>query len=195
MTVVFYNGERIYFRPLEPADEPQLRTWINDPRVWSTLGHHLPVNEPREREWIDRYGKDDKHVVFGITVRDGGRLIGTCGLHGMGAVARSATYGLMIGDVEMHGQGFGTEATRLAVKYGFEELNLHRIQLDVFSHNPAARRVYEKAGFVLEGCRRQAFFRHHRYHDVLVYAILRDEYDRRTRESPVDMDAALAMAT
>lgn len=177
MSVVYYNGERIYFRPIEPADEPMLRRWINDPRVWSTLGYRLPVNEVREREWVEGLGKDDRNAHFGIVVRDGDRLVGTCGLHGMHPVPRSASYGLMIGDVDAHGQGYGTEATKLAVKFGFEELNLHRIQLDVFAHNLAAQRVYEKAGFVREGCRRKAFFRHGAYHDVYFYGILREEYE------------------
>jgi len=177
MTVVYYNGERIYFRPIESEDEPMLRAWVNDPRVWATLGYRMPINAHREREWIESHGKDDRQVEFGIVVRDGDRLIGTCGLHGIHPIARSATFGLVIGETEMHGRGYGTEATRLCVKFGFEELNLNRIQLDVFSHNPAARRVYEKAGFVPEGCRRQALFRHGVYRDVHVYAILREEYE------------------
>jgi len=177
MTVVYYNGERIDFRPIETDDCDQLRTWVNDPRVWSTLGHRLPINAHREREWIESRGKDDKDIVFGIVVRESGQLIGTCGLHAINPISRSATYGLVIGDTRMHGQGFGTEATKLAVKFGFEELNLHRIQLDVFDFNRPAQRVYEKAGFVHEGCRRQAFYRHGRYHDVHVYAILRNEYE------------------
>jgi RimJ/RimL family protein N-acetyltransferase len=177
MTVVYYEGERIYFRPIEMDDEPQLRQWINDPHVWGTLGDRLPVNANREREWIENYGKNRQHVLFGIVVREDDRLIGTCSLDGIRPVAHSASYGLCIGDTTMHGKGYGTEATRLCLKFAFEELNLNRVELHVFSHNSAAQRVYEKAGFVSEGCRREAFYRQGEYRDVYVYAILRREYD------------------
>jgi RimJ/RimL family protein N-acetyltransferase len=179
MTVIYYQGERIDFRPLEPTDEPLLRTWINDPRVWSTLNFRPPINELREREYLERYGKNDNDIAFGIVVREEDRLIGSCGLHNIKPADRCATFGLMIGDVDYHGRGYGTEATRLTIRFGFEELNLHRIQLNVFAHNAAARRVYEKAGFVQEGCRRQAVYRHGRYRDVYEYGILRDEYDQQ----------------
>jgi RimJ/RimL family protein N-acetyltransferase len=177
--VVYYEGERIYFRPLETEDEPLLRRWINDPRTWSTLGHRSPVNEHREREWIENAGKDERNIVVGIVARDGDHLIGSAGLHGINLVNHSAWFGLMIGAVDARDRGYGTEATRLIARYGFEELNLHRIELSVFAHNPRAIRAYEKAGYVREGIRRQAFYRGGRYRDVYLYAILRSEYGRQ----------------
>ncbi len=191
MPVVYYEGERIYFRPLEPGDEFALRTWVNDPRVWSTLNFRPPINELREREWLDGHGKSDRDFQFGIALRGDDRLIGTCGLHAIDPVVRQATYGLMIGEVDLHGRGYGTEATRLAVRFGFEELNLNRIQLHVFGHNAAGRRVYEKAGFVREGCARQAAYRHGRYHDVYFYATLRHDYDRAATNEPTASDGAI----
>lgn len=177
MSVVYYEGERIYFRPIEPGDEPLCRRWINDPRVWRTLSHRTPVNECREREWIEGHGKRDTDVICGIVARDGDRLVGSCGLHQISPVDHSAVYGLMIGEVEAQNQGYGSEATRLMVQLGFEEFNLHRIELCVYDFNPRAIRVYEKAGFVREGIRRQAVWRGSQYRDVLIYGILREEWE------------------
>lgn len=176
MAVVYYQGERIYFRPLELADEPLIRQFINDPQVWYTLSHRLPANEQREREWLERQGTSDKDIIFGIVVREGDRLIGSCGLHAIDQISRSAVFGIMVGDLEMQNQGYGTEAVRLTLKLGFEEYNLNRIELQVYEFNGRAMRCYEKAGYVLEGRRRQAMYRHGRYHDVLVYSVLRQEY-------------------
>jgi RimJ/RimL family protein N-acetyltransferase len=170
-------GERIYFRPIELDDEPLLRTWINDPHTWSTLGHRPPVNACREREWIESLGKRTTDYHFGIVVKEGNRLIGTTGLHRVSPIDRSATFGIMIGDREYRNKGYGSEATKLAVRYGFEELNLNRIALSVFDHNPAAIRAYRKAGFLEEGCLRQAFYRHGRFHDEYRLAILRQEWE------------------
>ncbi|HEY4720855.1 MAG TPA: GNAT family N-acetyltransferase, partial [Anaerolineae bacterium] len=113
--VVYYEGERIYFRPIEVEDEPRLRGWINDPAVRRYLLHRPPLNAAREREWIESQGKSATDYVFGITVRQGDRLIGTTGLHRIDTIARSAVFGLYIGDKAFQGRGYGKEATRLAL--------------------------------------------------------------------------------
>lgn len=176
MSVIYYDGDRICFRPIELEDEALLRKWVNDPRVWSTLGFRQPINAVREREWIESFGQSADDYVFGVVVKAEERLIGTCGLHRINWPARCATYGLMIGDVDSHGRGYGTEATLLALRFAFEELNLHRVELCVYDHNTAGIRVYEKAGFELEGRLRQRMWRHGAWHDELRYAVLREEW-------------------
>jgi RimJ/RimL family protein N-acetyltransferase len=150
-----------------------LRGWVSDPAKWSTLGRFLPVNDVREREWIEKLYKDDRDIALGIAVKEGDRLIGVAGLHAISPVNRSATFGIIIGDREFQSKGYGTEATRLMLKYGFEELNLNRIELAVFADHERAVRCYQRAGFVIEGRARQAWFRNGRYHDDLRMAILR----------------------
>jgi RimJ/RimL family protein N-acetyltransferase len=174
--VVYYDGKRIYFRPMEPEDEPTLRRWINDPRIWSTVHHRPPANSLREREWIESQGKSNTDYVFGIVAKDGHRLIGSCGLHAISLIAHHATLGIMIGQTDLHDHGYGTEAMRLLLRLAFHELNLNRVELCVFDHNPRAIHVYEKCGFVLEGRHRQASWRHGQYRDILRYAILRQEW-------------------
>jgi len=176
--VVFYEGQRIYFSPVEPEDEPLLRRFVNDPANWRGLMHRGPVNSTREREWIESIGKDGKDYVFAVVVREGDRVIGVTGLHNVSAVSRCAMFGINIGDRAFQSKGYGTEATRLCLRYGFEELNLNRIGLTVFSNNPRAISCYQKAGFVQEGCLRQAVFRNGQYEDEYLFAILREEWER-----------------
>ena len=73
-------------------------------------------------------------------------------------------------------KGYGTEALQLMLDYGFGVLNLHRIELNVFSYNHRAMRVYEKVGFKQEGVQREALFYNHQYHDSILMSILEDEY-------------------
>lgn len=187
MTVKCYDGERIYFRPVELEDEPRCRTWVNDPRNWATLYRCLPMNARREREWIESLYADDRDVVFGVVVKDGDRLIGTTGLHQIERIHRKAEFGICIGEAEYQDKGYGSEATVLMVKFGFDVLNLHRIALGVFGDNARARRVYEKAGFVREGVHRQAFFRNGRWHDGVRYAILREEWLAKETTASADL--------
>jgi len=177
MVVRYYEGKRLYLRPLELADEPQLRTWLNDPENWRTLLRFLPINAEREREYLEELYKSSEHVGLGIVLRRDDRLIGATGFRQIHPSNRSAVFGLLIGDRREQSRGYGTEVTRLMVRYGFEELNLNRMALTVFSHNGRAIRAYRRAGFVQEGCLRQAMFRNGRYHDELCFSILRSEWE------------------
>ena len=75
---------------------------------------------------------------------------------------------MMIGDKAMHGKGYGTDAVSLLCKLGFEEMNLHKIKVEVMAFNLAAIRCYEKCGFIKEGTLRDEVFREGKYHDVIV---------------------------
>jgi [ribosomal protein S5]-alanine N-acetyltransferase len=175
--VVFYEGQRIYFRPLELEDAPLLRKFINDPANWRFLRHGQPYNAVREREWIESLGKNATDYVFGIALQQGDRLIGTTGLHRMNTINRSAVFGINIGDTAFQNRGYGREATQLVLKYGFEELNLNRIELSVFADNWRAIRMYQKVGFVQEGCARQAYYSNGRYQDEYRFGMLRSEWE------------------
>lgn len=90
--------------------------------------------------------------------------------------ANSAELGYWLGKPYWN-RGYATEAARAMVEYGFEELELNRIQARHMEHNPASGRVMEKIGMKYEGTLRQATYRFGEYHDLLMYAILRSEYE------------------
>ncbi len=188
VTIKYYNGERLYFRPLEPGDEEPLRRWRNDPEIWRTLDRGYPVNEFREREYIEKLYKSTEDVALGIVVKEQHRLIGATGLRGMTGANRRASFGILIGDKEYQSHGFGTEATRLILRLAFEEYNLNRVELSVLADNTAAIRAYERAGFVREGVFRESYFRGGRYVDALQYAILRSEWLRAELEPAESAD-------
>ncbi len=172
----YYDGERIYFRPLELSDTEQLCGWFNNPEIWRTLKRFQPMNALREREFIEKLYTDRSSLVLGIVVKDGDRLIGCCGLMNMGTTHQSATYGVGIGDSEYQSRGFGTDTTRLICRLGFEEYNLHRIELSVLADNVRGIRCYERVGFVKEGVFRDAYFRNGRFVDAWQYSLLRPEW-------------------
>jgi RimJ/RimL family protein N-acetyltransferase len=77
---------------------------------------------------------------------------------------------------ELWNQGLGRDVMETLLRFGFEQMNLHRIYLRVFADNKRAVHLYEVIGFQHEGCWRQAAFRHSRYHDLLWMSILRGEW-------------------
>jgi len=153
--------------------------WLNDEEVRQYLGMTLPLNKIREKEWIEGIYKDDRNMVLGIVLKEDDHLIGNIGLHQISMPHRNARLGIFIGDKGYWSKGCGTEALKLLVKYGFDQLNLNRISLTVFDFNSRAIRAYEKAGFKREGVLREHMYRNGKYHDVYIMAILKSGWRER----------------
>jgi RimJ/RimL family protein N-acetyltransferase len=166
----------IVLAPLMKRDLPSLFAFINDRETVLFNAPYRPVSEPDHEAWFDRFARRKDVVIFGIRLMPGDQLIGTCQLHSIHTVHRSAELQIRIGKAENRNKGHGTEATRRLLDVAFKDLNLNRIYLHVFSTNKFAIRMYEKMGFSLEGTLRQAAFINGRYIDILVMGMLKDDY-------------------
>lgn len=177
----FRIGTRIYLRPVERTDAPQIVPWLNDPEVTRTLSIYLPLNLQGEEAFIAKASSSEHDVVLCIMVKESDTFIGVTGLHQIDFKNRHATFGITIGETSEWGKGYGTEATVLMVQYAFETLNLNRVRLLVFENNLHGRRAYERVGFKQEGVLRQEHFHDGRYWDTITMALLRDEWGTATR--------------
>lgn len=131
----------------------------------------------QEADWIERTtrGQDPSRLIFAICLFEGDRHIGNCGLEGVDRDNAVATFGILIGEADCRGKGFGEEATRALCRFGFEEMNLHKIRLDVHAGNAGAMRTYERVGFRKEGVLREEAYRRGGYIDVIRMGLLRGE--------------------
>lgn len=111
---------------------------------------------------------------WGVTLRGSGRLVGTCGFTSFDFPHNSAQVGYVL-NPEYWGQGIMAEALRAVIRFGFHELNLHRIEAFYIDGNSRSRRVMEKVGMTYEGTRRGAMYIKGKYRDIGVCAILRDD--------------------
>ena len=146
-------GERVRLRGVRDDDLPVLASWEMDPGRMTTLSSWVvPPSEAAAKERIARWSANQKDDLgFAIeTLDDPPVLVGNIGLWGARPKDRCATLGIALGR-EYVSRGYGTDAMRVIVGYGFREMGLHRIQLGVAPFNPAGIRAYEKAGFVEEG--------------------------------------------
>jgi RimJ/RimL family protein N-acetyltransferase len=171
-------GERVRLRALRDDDLPMLARWEMDPGRMATLSNWVvPPSEAAAKERIAKWCANDKDDLgFAIeTVDDPPVLVGNLGLHGARPKDRCATIGIGLGR-EHIGRGYGTDAMRVIVDYGFREMGLHRIQLAVAPFNPAGIRAYEKAGFIEEGRHREAIWHDGRWYDEVMMSILADEW-------------------
>lgn len=155
--IIFLRGNRIGMGPLRRDLLTTYQRWLNTLQVTRTLMvGSRPMTEEAERAWMDSALTSSTDAVFTMYELTTMRPIGNVGLHNIDHLNGTADFGIFIGEPEIWGKGYGTEATRLMLAYGFDVLGLHNIMLKVFTHNPAAMRAYERAGFKRVGVRRGA---------------------------------------
>ncbi len=118
---------------------------------------------------------DDERYFFLIIAPDG-RIIGESIISEIDWHLRCANFRIAIFPSSQHGHGIGTWATKATRDFAFEKLKLHRLELDVYSFNPRAEKVYLKAGFKREGIRRDAIMNGNNFADDILMAILEDDW-------------------
>jgi len=154
-------------------DSEYLRLLDFDPaRQWSIKKH----KEWLEKDLVETEKSDNFFFMIRILAED--RLIGLVGLDGILWNQGTAWVGIGIGERDYWGKGYGTDAMCTILGYGFDELNLHRISLNVFEYNQRAIRSYEKAGFTVEGRMRQFLRRDGQRWDLIYMGILREDWER-----------------
>lgn len=173
-------GDRLYLSPKGTSDEEIIKftKWLNDFQVTDYLGRSSQITTLQdEKEYLEKNDKNNNDKTFSIIDLKSNKLIGTIGLHKFNYIERSAVLGIFIGESEFRSNGYGTEAIRLLLEYGFKYLNLHSIRLDLLSINERAHRCYLKCGFKDTGCSREQIFLNGKYYDKLHMDILENEFE------------------
>ena len=156
------------------------RRWYSDPEVARLARYQDAPMRPDE---IDRFfqlrAMGTESLTMAIHDRETGRLIGSCAFSQVDGENGSAMYHITIGEKDMWGRGYGTEATQLMLDHAFGTLGLHRIALTVFEFNERAIRAYRNCGFVVEGRSRESIWRDGRWWDELAMSVLSTEWHER----------------
>lgn len=167
------NGKKVTLRSIVMTDAPRFVKWLSDPQV-NKFTSRRKVSLKEERKWIKGLDKDRLEKVFAIDTKDGVH-IGSVGIY-LDKQDKGAKYGILIGDKHHWDKGLGTEATKLILDYGFKKLQVHRIQLAVYSYNKRAIAVYKKLGFRLEGKSREGIFYRGEFYDEYHMGLLQKEW-------------------
>ncbi|MBN1948732.1 MAG: GNAT family N-acetyltransferase [Candidatus Cloacimonetes bacterium] len=170
-------GDKCYLSPINIEDAEQYAEWLNDMEVATRLVvASQQINVFREKQILEDMISNNSQI-FAIIDQETDKLIGNCSLMRIDHPDRKAEFGIFIGDKKFWSKGYGSEAARLILDYGFNILNLNNIMLRVFSFNQTAIRAYEKAGFKYMGRRRQACIIAGRKYDEIFMDILAEEFE------------------
>jgi RimJ/RimL family protein N-acetyltransferase len=160
-----WNRDSEYYRLLDTAAA----------RLWSAK---------KMKEWFEKdiESASPNFIAFSVRTLTEDKLIGLVAFEDINWISGDTYVSIGIGERDFWGKGCGTDAMRVMLRYGFTELNLHRISLTVFEYNPRAIRCYEKCGFKDEGCIREFIPRDGKRWDMLHMGILRTEWDALEQE-------------
>jgi RimJ/RimL family protein N-acetyltransferase len=169
------RGRLVWLRPLEKADLAEVD--FDHVEFAHYAGFKAARGSDQDSRWFDELLPQLGQSIFQFVIcRLGSREgVGGCGLRDLDRENGSAEASIFL-DPGNWGQGLGTDAMAALIDFGFGELRLERIYLHVFDYNPRAIRSYEKVGFVREATLRRARFHRGDHHDVILMAILRDEW-------------------
>ena len=127
-------GDRIYLSPRNSEDVEKFTEWLNDFETTDYLGRSgILTTLDGEKKYLEQNSSQEASFVI-VTIKDN-KMIGTVSLENINHINRCATLGIFIGDKEFRSKGYGTEAIKLILEYGFKYLNLHSIKLDLLSAN------------------------------------------------------------
>ena len=170
--------KRLILRPFKRSDAGDVQRLAGDRLIAdATLNIPHPYTAIIAEKWISKHAaqfKAGEAAVFAITLRESGALVGAIGLE-LQAAHQRAELGYWIGR-PFWNRGYCQEAGHSVLTYGFEELDLNRIQANHFKRNAASGRVLQKLGMVYEGCARQYVKKWDQFEDVHWYAILKADW-------------------
>lgn len=182
-----FQGELVRLAAVNPEMDSKLfAKWARDTEYLRMLDTS-PVrqwSEKQYKKWFKEDLEKEKHddFLFMIRTLENSEAIGFIELDGVHWNQGDSYVGIGIGAREYWGKGYGTDAMKVLLRYAFEELNLHRVSLNVFEYNQRAIRSYQKVGFVIEGHEREFLRRAGRRWDMVFMGILREEWEKKNNE-------------
>lgn len=169
------KGKNVILAPIKKEYIDKFIEWLNDLEITQHLMGYRPLTRDMEEKWYTSLKERENDIIFAILINQT-QLIGNCGIMEIMWKDRTGKCGIFIGDKKEQGKAYGTEAMKLLLNYGFNTLNLNRIDLKVNDFNSRAIKCYQKLGFIEEGRMRQSCFRNGEYHDQIIMSILRSEW-------------------
>jgi RimJ/RimL family protein N-acetyltransferase len=173
--------------PLRKSSIEQFRKWRNFPDLRKYFREFREISPEMQERWFEgrvtgnpnQFDFEIRAVVDGEIIDcESFPLIGHASLNYVSWTNRTAEFGIYIGDLTYRSGGYGSDALRALISYGFQSLNLNRIWCEVFSNNDAID-IYRKLGFKDEGRMRSHHFEDGKYHDSLVLGLLREEWEAK----------------
>jgi RimJ/RimL family protein N-acetyltransferase len=182
------EGKTVILRPFEKNDWEKMIEILSDPELIKLTGSATSDEEAKEamdteeqeriKNWYLSRNEQKDRLDLAVVVKETGELVGEVVFNEYDEDTGNVNFRILIGP-KGRNRGFGSEAISLFINYGFDKLELHKIELEVDSFNPRAEHTYQKNGFVLEGILRENFKYNDVYIDTKMYGMLKSDHRKR----------------
>ncbi len=171
-------GSRVRLTALQDSDQGAVESWFNDARFlrYYDMLPAIPQSGKQVETLFKEFEDSSDKLMLAIRTNDNDQIIGVTGFYDMLWTNGVATTFIGIGAQDAAGKGYGKETMELLLDFGFNELNLHRIELTTIAYNHPAIRLYEGLGFSREGAHREFILRDGQRHDLYLYGLLAAEW-------------------
>ena len=169
-------GDNVYLSPISLDDVEKYAEMVNDIKVSVGLGYLSYTNIidfESEKEFLISVKKEK---MFAVRLLENDELLGNIGFNSLDMVNRNGVLGVLIGNPKHQRKGYGTEALKLILDYGFSFLNLRNISLNVFEYNEPAYNLYKNIGFKEVGRLRKAVEIMGKTYNVIIMDMLKEEF-------------------
>ena len=174
------KGKYVGLRAIEESDLSQLLLWRNQPNYRRFFREYRELSQTNQRNWFDSKVLNDKCTeMFSIVDVNTGELLGACGLCYIDWINRNADFSIYIGKDDLYiDERYAIEAAQIMMKYGFEELNLHRLWSEIYSFDEAKKVMFDRLGFKLEGVHKETHWTEGKWCDSLFYGYVMHDLAR-----------------
>jgi RimJ/RimL family protein N-acetyltransferase len=178
-------GKFVKLCAIEKDDLIQLQAWNNNPEICYMIGGwHFPSSSSQMNNWYENIQKDQLNQRFAIHTSDCG-LIGTANLVDINWKDKNAFHGMLIGDKDIRGKGFGIDTVMAVMRYAFEELGLNRLDGSIIEYNLISHNLYvERCGWKEEGRRREWYFRKNQFWNQIIVGVTKKDYINLIEDNP-----------
>ena len=168
------EGRLTGLRAVEDSDLAQLLAWRNRPGLRRCFREYRELNATQQRQWFDtKVNGDPSTRMFAIVELATQRLLGACGLCYIDWVNRTADFSIYLGADDLYiDERLAPDAARTLIRYGFEELGLHRLWSEIYAFDHAKTVFFEALGWHLDGRHRQTHWAEGAWHDSLYFSLL-----------------------
>ncbi len=169
------KGEHIFLRALEPTDLDFLYQLENDEAVWEVSNTITPYSRFILKKYLDNSHKDIfeiKQLRLVICKLKKDKAIGCIDFYDFDPKNKRVGLGIIIFSEKDKQKGFAYEATKLLCDYAFESLDVHQVYATITEDNKASIKLFEKAGFIKIGAKKDWIYSQGNYKDELNYQLI-----------------------
>ncbi|MBN05717.1 GNAT family protein [Ponticaulis sp.] len=172
------TGEITGLRAIEENDLEQLLAWRNDPRMRRFFREYRELNMTQQKSWFDaKVNNDPATRMFAIVDLETKELMGAAGLCYIDGINRNADFSIYLGIDDLYiDEDYAPDAGRVLLRYGFEELNLHKVWAEIYSIDKPKQQLFYELGFTREGVHRETHWTEGQWVDSLFYGLLAKDF-------------------